>query len=390
MSRLRPLLVLVALLGLAAAPARSADPIQINAILALSGTGALLGASQRNALEVLEKRVNANGGIAGRPLQFVFSDDQSTPQVAVQVASQLIAKNVQIILGSSLVGSCAAIAPLLKNGPVLYCFSPGLHPPAGSFAFTAGASSHDSMGASVRYFHDRNFRRIAWISSTDASGQDGEAALDDAIARPENAGTSVVAREHFNTTDLNVSAQMARIKAANPDAIFTWSSGTPMGTLLHGITDTGLEKVPLEISAANLNYQQLKAYGPILPAAAFTGSNACFGVDLVTDKSVKAAIGEMSSAIGGAGLRIDFLQTLAWDPAQIVISALRKLGPDANAEQIRNYIANLHGFVGVNGPYDFRAVPQRGIDVHNVYIVRWDPAGDRFAAASRGGGIPVQ
>ncbi len=77
-------------------------------------------------------------------------------------------------------------------------------------------------------------------------------------------------------------------------------------------------------------------------------------------------------------------------PAQIVISALRKLGPDANAEQIRNYIANLHGFVGVNGPYDFRAVPQRGIDVHNVYIVRWDPAGDRFAAASRGGGIPVQ
>jgi branched-chain amino acid transport system substrate-binding protein len=389
MSRIRPLMFLVAVLALCAAPARSADPVQVNVILALTGTGTLLGQSEQAALQVLEKRVNATGGINGRPLQMVYFDDQSNPQVSVQLASQLIAKNVQIILGSSLVGACNAIAPLAKNGPVLYCLSPGLHPPPGSFAFTAGSSSHDVIAATVRYFHDRNLRRMAWISSTDASGQDGETAFDLALAMPHNSGMTVVAREHFNTTDLNVGAQMARIKAANPDAIFTWSSGTPMGTILHAVVDTGLDKIPLEISAANLNYRQLKDYGPMLPALAITGTNAMFSADLITDRAMKQAVGDMTTAIAAAGLRPDYLQSLAWDAGSIVVSALRKVGPDASAEQLRTYIANLRGFAGVNGVYDFRANPQRGLDVRGAYMVRWDSAGDRFVGVSRSGGIPV-
>lgn len=369
--------------------ALSADPVEVNVIVPLSGSGSLIGQSGRTALQVLEKRVNASGGIRGRPLQFTIYDDQSNPQVALQLANQIISKNAQIIMGSSLVGSCSAIVPLLKNGPVLYCFSPGIDPPAGSFAFANGVASGDLMAAQIRYFHDRRFKRLAWISTTDASGQDGEAGMDAAIARPENAGLTVVDREHFNVTDLSVEAQMARIKAANPDALVTWASGTPMGTIMHGINDAGLDKLPLLISAANLGFVQLKQYAPMLPAASYTGANAVFSADLVTDRPVKQAILDMTAAVTASGQRMDYLTSADWDPGQIVVSALRALGPDATAEQIRSYIANLRGFVGIAGRYDFTKVPQRGVSAENAYVVRWDAPGDRFVPVSRGGGVPA-
>jgi len=390
MSRIRSLALIVAMLALLAAPVRSAEPVQINVILALTGSGALLGSSARTGLGVLEKRINATGGIAGRPVQFVIADDQSNPQVAVQIANQLIAKNVSVILGSSLVALCAAIVPLLKNGPVLYCFSPGIHPPPGSYAFTAGIASGDLMAAQIHYLHDRNLKKLAWIGTTDASGQDGEAGLDAAVALPENAGMSVIDREHFTIGDLGIDAQMARIKAANPDAIVSWASGTPMATVMRGIQESGTDKVPLLISAANLGYAALKNYAATLGPSDYTAANAIFSADAVTDGAVKRALVEMSAAYTSAGLRADFLTAIPWDPATIVVSALRKLGPDATATQIRDYIAGLRGFVGTNGRYDFGKVPQRGLSAENAYVVRWDGPGDKFVPVSRAGGVPVR
>jgi branched-chain amino acid transport system substrate-binding protein len=389
MAPVRSLLLILVLAALVVAPVRSAEPFQINVILPLSGSGALLGTSARTGLQLVEKRVNATGGIRGQQVQFVIADDQSNPGVALQIANQLIAKNVPVILGSSLVGLCSAIVPILKTGPVLYCLSPGIHPPAGSFAFTAGIASGDLMTTQIHYLHERGFKRLAWIGTTDASGQDGEAALDAAVALPENAGMTVVDREHFAVADLSVDAQMARIKAANPDAVVSWASGAPMGTVMNGLTNSGFAK-PLLISAANLGYTALKQYAKILPEASYTAASAVFSVDSVTDRPVKSALNEMTAAFNSAGMRADFLSSIPWDAAQIIVSAFRKLGPDANAEQIRAYIAGLRGYVGIYGRYDFAKVPQRGLGAENSFVVRWDGPNDKFVPVSRGGGVPVR
>ena len=58
-------------------------------ILPLTGGGAFLGKAEQQALQQYEKVVNAGGGIHGKPLKFVFNDDQSSPQVAVQLANQV-------------------------------------------------------------------------------------------------------------------------------------------------------------------------------------------------------------------------------------------------------------------------------------------------------------
>jgi branched-chain amino acid transport system substrate-binding protein len=75
------------------------------------------------------------------------------------------------------------------------------------------------------------------------------------------------------------------------------------------------------------------------------------------------------------------VHTLTWDPALVLIDALRKTGPDASAQQINEYVSRLRGWAGINGSYDFSAIPQRGIGLRDIVIDRWDPATSDFVLA---------
>src|SRR5665213_2055926 len=84
----------------------AAPPFEIPVIIALTGGGAFLGRQEHQALTVEEQVVNQAGGIHGRAVHFVFQDDQSSPQLAVQLATTALVANPPVILGSTLVASC--------------------------------------------------------------------------------------------------------------------------------------------------------------------------------------------------------------------------------------------------------------------------------------------
>src|ERR1700682_1884580 len=120
----------------------AADPYEIDVILPLTGGGAFVGQTHQKTLQLLEGVVNKGGGIAGRPVKFVFYDDQSNPAVDVQLAGPILAKKPAVVLGSSLSALCRALQPLFANGPVQYCFSPAIYPPKGSFSFANSIETH--------------------------------------------------------------------------------------------------------------------------------------------------------------------------------------------------------------------------------------------------------
>src|SRR5215469_4719929 len=126
-------ILLAAILASVPCAGRAEDPFEINVIVPLTGNFAFLGKEEAEGLTVLESTVNKAGGIHGRQVKFVVADDGSNAQTAVQLTNNLISKKAQIFLGTSAVANCSAMAPLLTNGPVGYCFSPGIHPPDGSY-----------------------------------------------------------------------------------------------------------------------------------------------------------------------------------------------------------------------------------------------------------------
>lgn len=385
------LLVLALGVSLAGGPVRAAaaEPFEINAILPLTGGAAFLGKEEAQTLAVIEESVNKAGGIGGRSIKFTIADDQSNPQVAVQLTNGVIEKKVSVILGSSLVSTCSAMTALVKDGPVLYCFSPGIHPPKDSYAFSSSVSTKDLIAVLVGYFRQRGWKRLAIITSIDATGQDAERSMDEAFSAPENKSVQVVAREHFNTTDVSVTAQMTHIRAANPQALIAWSTGTPAATLLRGVNEARLT-IPVATTNGNLTYAQMKQYAQFLPKELYFPGVPFAAPGQVTDRATKAAVEAFYKAFEPAGIKPDLGQSLAWDPTLLVIDALRKLGTNATAAQIRQYLNDVHGWVGSNGPYDFRAVEQRGLGRSAALVVRWDPAKETWVGVSRPGGAPLK
>jgi branched-chain amino acid transport system substrate-binding protein len=375
---------------LAVAPASAADPFDIPVILPLTGGGAFLGTSENQSLQLVEKLVNKQGGIKGRPVHFAVSDDQSNPQVAVQLTNGALAKKPPVILGSAVVGMCNAMAAIVKaNGPVQFCFSPGIHPVANSYTFSSSVSTDDLATASLRYFHGKHWNRVALITSTDASGQDAERAFVEASRRAENAGLSLVIQEHFNPTDVTVSAQIARIQSTHPDAMVAWSTGTPFGTLLRGITDAGLD-IPVMGGNGNLTYPQLAQYKAFTPRQMYFASPRFFARELVRPGPIRTAQDTFFNAFGAVGVKPDVSHSFSWDPALIVVDALRHLGTDASPEAIRSYIEGLHGWAGINGIYDFRDGSQRGLAENTAIVIRWNGANATFAGVSKPGGAPLK
>ncbi len=377
---------LVALFAIAAAPLGAADPLELQAIVSLTGPGAYLGNDEMQSLQAVEAIANASGGVGGRPIKFVIRDDQSRPQVAVQLFNEIAASKPAAVFGPGIYPSCSAVLPLVKDGPVIYCFSPALDAPKGSFAFSANVAAEELTVVALRNLRSRGYRRLAVITSTDATGQDAERALVADLALPESAGMSLVAREHFNVNDESVAAQIARIKAAAPQALLVWTSGTPLGTVLHAVSDAGLE-LPIVTSSSNATVAQMQQYASLaIKDLELPGVPALVSNSPVTPAE-RQAIRRFDGALSALGVKQpDFGHTLAFDPAMILIDALRNAGPQPTPVKVQAYISNLHGYVGVNGTYDFPARPQRGLTADRVIMIRWDARRADWQAVSKPGG----
>jgi branched-chain amino acid transport system substrate-binding protein len=373
-----PLVIASCLLTMLSAPARAADEITIPVVMSLTGPAAFFGTKEQASLRVLESTVNAAGGVNGRKVKFEYADDESNPQVAVQLASALIAKKVPLIFGPVFTATCQAVAPLVdKAGPVSFCLSPTIFPRSNGYMFMGAPSIDDVQPVLFRYLVSRKLTKVAMMTSTDASGADFEKRVDGILAAPEFKDLKVVTREHFAVGDISVAAQMSRIKAVAPDVLLTFTVGTPFGTLLKGIHDAGLD-IPIYGSGGNFTYAQMQQYASFLPKELFLNGSRGITPDPTATGAVKRAQDRYFAALGKAGLRSEFPTSIPWDPMNIVLEAMRRAGPDADAQKLWSTMQSLKGYTGIEGTYDFTTRDQRGLGESSTALFRYDQAKNEF------------
>jgi hypothetical protein len=134
----------------------------------------------------------------------------------------------------------------------------------------------------------------------------------------------------------------------------------------------------------------MQQYADFLPKELYFPDQPSLAPDQVSDRGVKDALAVYFSTLGGMGIKPDVIPSTTWDPGMIVVEALRHSGLDATAAQLRDDVANLRGFAGVTGRFDFKAVPQRGLGPTSVIITRWDAQRGTWVGASKPGGEPLR
>jgi branched-chain amino acid transport system substrate-binding protein len=364
-------------------------PFAIDVIISQTGQSAFQGQQAAAAIAAVESAINADGGINGQPVHFEIHDDETKPQVAVEVGTQILVKHPAIVLGPIVQATCNALAPIAGTATVEYCLSPGLVPEPRGYVFSSSASLVHVMPAQFRYERTAGRLRVGILVSTDATGQRSDKMIDYTLHLPENKSIVPVDYEHFNDNDISVAAQLARIKAADPQFLYVSASGTPFQTILRGIMDAGMDKLPIVTSAANMESGLLAPWAKAPPEQLTFNGPRFWGTATDPDPRVRAAIASYHAAFKRVGAEPTPNDEFYWDPAQIAVDAFRHLGTSATAAQVHDYIENLHGFAGIAGTYDFRGGDQHGLGDDATVILQWDAARSTFFPVSLPGGVAL-
>jgi len=367
------------------------EPSTFDVVIPLTGNGAFLGSVQKQNIEVTEKVINEQGGLHGNPVHFVFHDDETSPQTAVQLTTEILANHPPVVFGSTISGICNAMTPLMQDGPVHYCFSPSVRPKPGGYEFTAQIASRDQQAALMRFFQAKGWKRVALITTTDASGQDADKAIGALLKDPQFKDMQLVADEYFNPADVGITAQIARIAAAKPDVIVSWATAAAGATVFRALIQAGLD-LPTAASGSNMTYGQMTQYASFLPKQLYFGVSAWAAHgSAATDlpAPVLAEQRKFFAMMATAGLHPDASADIGWDTVRLVIAALNKLPPGASAADLHDALEHLDNYPGIDGIYNFTRVPQRGLDLNNAIVVRWDASAKDWAPVSKLTGIPL-
>ncbi len=367
------------------------DPTSFDVVEPLTGGGAFLGGTQKQNIEQTEKAINAEGGLHGKPIHFVFHDDQTSPQTAVQLTTEILANHPPVVFGSTISGICNAMTPLMLNGPVHYCFSPSVRPKDGGYEFTAQVASRDQQTALLRFFQAKGWKRVALITTTDASGQDADKAINALVKEPQFQDMQLVADEYFNPADIGITAQIAHMAAAKPNVIVSWATAAAGATVFRALIQAGID-LPTAASGSNMTYGQMTEYNSFLPTQLYFGVSAWAAHGSAATDLPAPVLEEQRkffAAMKAAGLHPDASADIGWDTVRLVIAALNKLPPGASAAQLHDYLENLQGYAGIDGIYNFVRVKQRGLDLSNTIVVRWDSSAQDWTPVSKLTGTPL-
>ena len=369
----------------------SGSTYTVHAIVGETGSASFLGTEEAAAFNALAKHVNATGGIDGHQLAFSISDNQSTASTSVSLASPLVGQAPVLLVGS-ITSTDKPVDDLVNSsGPVVYDLSPGDHPALGSYVYSSSNSTINQTQAFINFAESKGWKKVAVINSTDSSGQDGWTNIQHAVAG-SNGAVTVTDHEAFDPTAVSVTTQLSKIKASNPQAVLVWTTGTPLGTVLSGMQQLGMNSLPTMTTNGNASYSEMQKLAGELPAQLyFPGAPFMVGPQDLAGQT-KTEVQAFDTAMEAAGQKVpDEGDALAWDPGLILVSALRKLGTSATASEIHQYIESLTSFAGINGTYNFtdKSIPDnRGLTIASVYVAQWSKSLGEWTAASGPAGKP--
>ena len=101
-------------------------PIKLGVLADISPAFANQGAMMRIMTDYAAQRINAEGGINGRPLQVSYADPKGDPAQAVQLATQFIQQdNVDALVGGVSSAECLGVEDLASKVGIVYVTSTG-------------------------------------------------------------------------------------------------------------------------------------------------------------------------------------------------------------------------------------------------------------------------
>ncbi len=332
--------------ALLAAPAilhaQPAGGVKIGLVAVQTGPQAALGNQLKDGFALGLRHLE--GKLGGLTAETVLIDDELRPEVAVtKVRAALERDKVDFIVGVVFSNILQAIMrPVTENGTILVSTNAGPSTFAGRGCnpnfFTTSYNNDQVHAVMGQVAQDNGYRRVFVMVPNYQAGRD-------AVAGFKSKFQGQVVDEVFvPLTQLDFSAELAKIAAARPDAIFTFMPGGLGVNLVRQYRQAGLANIPF-LSTFTVDEATLPAQGA---AAEGFFSAASWAPNMDNPQNARF--------VRDFEAQFNYVPATyaaqAYDGAMLLDSAIRRAGGLANKDALRSAI-RAADFRSVRGPFRF-------------------------------------
>ena len=351
-------LAAAAAFALSAGSAGAQEKLKIGFIATLSGPPAVLGQQLRNGFQLAVK--NFGGKLGGREAEVLVQDDELKPDVAVNKVRAFVERDkVDFVVGPVFSNIAQAIMkPATEGGAILISPNAGTSNFAGkecnaNFFVTSYQNDqvHEVLG---KYAQDTGIKKAFIMAPNYQAGKDSLAGFKNYFKG------EVVDEVYVPLGQLDYSAEISKIAAASPDAIFVFLPGGMGVNFVKQFRQAGLADKIKFLSAFTVDESTLPAQQDAA-LGFFGGANWAPNLDNPQNKAFVAAYEKEYGAVPAS------YAFQAYDAAMLIDSALKiTKGDTANKDALRAALMKAD-FQSLRGKFKFNT---NHYPIQDFYLVK--------------------
>jgi branched-chain amino acid transport system substrate-binding protein len=339
-------------------PAQAQEKLKVGALATLSGPPAVLGQQLRNGVNLAVKTLG--GKLGGREVEILVQDDELKPDVAVTKVKAMVERDkVDFVVGPIFSNILQAIMkPVTEGGAILISPNAGTSNFAGKECnanfFVTSYQNDQVFGVSGKYAQDTGIRRVFLMAPNYQAGRD-------ALAGFKSFFKGEVADEvYVPLGQLDYSAELAKIAAAKPNAIYVFLPGGMGVNFVKQFRQAGLADTVTFLSAFTVDESTLPAQQDAA-LGFFGGSNWAPDLDTPQNKAFVTAYEKEFNAVPAT------YAFQAYDAALLIDSALKQTGGNTSNKDALRAALMKADFKSLRGPFKFNT---NHYPIQDFYLVK--------------------
>lgn len=367
-------------------------PYKLGGIFSATGNASFVGSPAKKATELMVEDINAKGGINGRPLEVVVCDDESDDTKARMLITKMMKTDMVLgVYGPSLTGCTMAAVdlaekyecPIISLGASWQIVIDPNTKKQRYWVFKVPGDDFHSVQKFYEFMNKKGISKLAILTVSTAWGASGREAL---MKLAPTYGISILADEKFGPKDVDITAQLTRIRTTEAQAFFGVSLGPTQATMLRNWRDLGMTKTPFFQSIGFGSKEDIRLAAGAAEGI-YTQVSGSTVARLLPDNDIQKKVTmEFNLAYEKKypGERVSMFSSNGWDGLMLLVDALKHVGEkhtsvSALRKAIRDHVENIKGFIGQNGVFTYSPTSHVGLtkDAYRMVTVK----GGEFALA---------
>ena len=346
---LASLLIALALIGCKrqAGSAAAGNTIPVGEYGSMTGTEATFGLSTHEGIMLAIDQINATGGVLGKPINIISEDDQGSQDEAVTAVKKLINRdNVVAVLGEVASSNSLAGGAVCQDAkiPMISPSSTNPHVTENKdFVFRTCFTDDFQASVGAQFATKQGWKNIALLTAVDSDYSKGLANFFRQDFTPS--GGTLVADESYSKTDRDFRAQLTKIKAANPDAVYLPGYYTQIVLIVRQARDLGLN-CPF-FGGDGWDSEETLKLGSIANGCYFTNHYSPDEQRPEVKAFVDAYQAKYKNPDGSPKVP-DAMAVTGYDAARVLCDAIKRAGT-TDSQPLRDAIASTKDFAGASG-----------------------------------------